>query len=198
MKPGDKFGRLTAICPTDQRISGSIVWKCICDCGNEKMVSRLCLVTAKVKSCGCLNLQSQRETHTKHGMHATPTWHAWKDMKARCSNPNLPNYQSYGGRGITVCERWRTSFQNFLQDMGVRPDEMTIERIDNNGNYEPGNCRWATRFEQASNTRRNRFVEIAGQRKTVSQLAREIGVSRHFVRDRLNRGMTPEQVVAIA
>jgi len=96
------------------------------------------------------------ERLSEHGMAHTRTWGAWKDMKARCSNPNLRNYPDYGGRGIRVCQRWIDSFENFLADMGQRPDGLSLERINNEGNYEPGNCKWATAKEQANNTRRNK------------------------------------------
>lgn len=129
-----------------------------------------------------------------HGMHATPTWQAWKDMKARCSNPNLKNYARYGGRGIRVCERW-LKFENFLADMGIRPDGMTLERKENDGDYEPGNCRWATRLEQARNTRRNRYIEIDGKRLTLSEWARDRGVSRFLIRDRIDAGISAREAV---
>ena len=132
---------------------------------------------------------------TRHGMHDTPTWGAWKDMKSRCSNPKLKNYFRYGGRGICVCARWQR-FDEFLEDMGVRPDGMTLERIDNEGPYSPDNCRWATRTEQANNTRRNRFVTAMGKTQTVSGWAHELGVSRFLIRDRLDAGIPAEQVIA--
>lgn len=150
---GRRFGRLTAMEPTEERVNRSVVWLCKCDCGQEKRVSRLCLVTGKVRSCGCLNRESATRTSTTHGMHDTPEWHAWKDMKARCLNPNLANFHNYGGRGITVCERW-LRFENFIADVGRRPSPLhSLDRIDNDGNYEPGNVRWATAKQQSANKR---------------------------------------------
>ncbi len=135
------------------------------------------------------------ERLTRHGMHGTPTWAAWKDMKARCSNPNLKNYHRYGGRGITFCERWK-SFDAFLEDMGNRPDGMTIERKNNDGPYSPDNCKWASRDEQANNTRRNRFVCAMGRTQTISQWAKEFGVSRFLIRDRLDKGIPADLVIS--
>jgi lambda repressor-like predicted transcriptional regulator len=117
----------------------------------------------------------------------TRTWGAWKDMKARCLNTKLRNYHRYGGRGITVCERWM-KFENFLEDMGVRPDGMTLERKDNDGNYEPGNVIWASRFAQARNTRRNRYLTINGETQTISEWSREAGQNRETIRRRLSDG----------
>ncbi len=125
----------------------------------------------------------------------TPEHAAWKDMKARCLNPNAQNYNRYGGRGITICSRWLQSFQNFFDDMGKRPKGMTLERKENNGNYEPGNCIWADRFQQANNTRRNRFIEFNGERHTVSQWARIKGVPRFKIRDLLDSGKDPQKVL---
>jgi hypothetical protein len=135
------------------------------------------------------------ERLTRHGMHNTPEWRAWKDMKARCSNPRLGNYSRYGGRGITVCDRWQI-FENFIADVGRRPSaDHSLERKDNDGNYEPGNVRWATRLEQARNTRRNRMIEIDGKSLTISEWARERGVSRFRIRDRLDAGIAAREAV---
>lgn len=134
--------------------------------------------------------------HESHGMHNSPEWRAWKDMKARCSNPTLRNYPSYGGRGISVCEKWRGSFSAFLADVGLRPSaEYSLERIANDGNYEPGNVRWATRLEQARNTRRNRIVEHGPLSMTVSEWGRYLKVPRFFVRDRLDGGWSIKQII---
>ena len=132
---------------------------------------------------------------TKHGMHATPTWAAWKDMKRRCLKPEAPNYHRYGGRGISVCDSWKDSFQNFLNDMGVRPDGMTLERLNNNGDYNPTNCAWAPRSVQASNTRRNRRITIDGISKTIREWAREVGMNRSAIRHRLEAGWTDRDAV---
>lgn len=135
-----------------------------------------------------------RERLLKHGLCESPTYQAWKDMKRRCTNVKAKNFHHYGGRGIKFCEAWRT-FAGFLADMGVRPHGLTLERRNNNGNYEPGNCYWAPVIDQANNTRRNRFIEIDGRRQTISQWARERGVSRFLIRDRLDAGVHPVQAV---
>lgn len=134
-----------------------------------------------------------RESLIRHGMCYTPTWQAWRDMKARCSNPELKNYPRYGGRGISVCKRWLV-FEHFLADMGVRPDGMSLDRKDNNGNYDPGNCEWVNRFAQMKNTRRNRFVEYHGERLIISEWARRFVVSRFAIRDGLRRGESAESI----
>jgi hypothetical protein len=177
-------------------LRGSSLWECVCDCGATVVKSSNMLRTGHCKSCGCLNLDSARATHTKHGMIASPEYIAWKDMKRRCLNPNTPNYKRYGGRGITVCSRWLQSFRSFYADMGKRPSTLhSLERIDNSGNYDPWNCKWATRLEQARNTRRNHWLEIDGRRQTMSEWAREIGKPREWVRYRLRRGMLPREAV---
>ena len=146
-----KFNRLTII----EKVS-SKKYRCKCDCGNETVVYLHHLKSGGTKSCGCLKKEMIGLTNYKHG-HAgnsktTKIYHAWEGMKARCYNKNYPKYDRWGGRGIKVCDRWLESFENFLADMGEPPGkEYSVDRKDNNGNYEPNNCRWATDDEQQQN-----------------------------------------------
>jgi hypothetical protein len=181
---GQKYGRLRVIKLTSLPRQRS-KWLCECDCGNTVEVFSTSLRTGHTKSCGCYNreLIDARKTH---GMKGSREYSSWRAMRYRCRNPRCPAFPNYGGRGITVCRRWESSFLNFYADMGERPDRKTLDRIDNDGNYEPGNCRWATAKEQGRNTRATKLNPVAAQviryvvvndGRSQRQVARTYGIS---------------------
>ena len=154
---GQTFGRLYVL-ERNHAVSGKnreANWFCRCECGNITSVRSYLLRKGHTKSCGCLVIEHAAQMNPpKHGMYNTPTYHTWEGMKQRCLNPEATRYPDYGAKGITVCERWRI-FENFLEDMGERPEGKTLDRINPFGDYEPNNCRWATPKEQANNQRRH-------------------------------------------
>lgn len=176
---GKRYGILVAIRPTEKRLRRNVVWLCECDCGNTHEAIIADLERSHVQSCGCHNHRKASLTWNH------PLYSVWNNMKARCYRPTLKGYENYGGRGIKVCDRWLESFENFIEDMGRRPEGTTIDRIDNDGNYEPSNCRWATYAEQNRNYSKTKLSEdkVREIRKLLKEgvknktLAEEYGVT---------------------
>jgi hypothetical protein len=150
-----RFGRLIAVEDVGRSKDGQVLWRCPCDCGNEIITKAGQLRQGKAKSCGCL--RKDYPPRLRHGWargKRSSEWLAWRRLKQRCLNPNHTRYAYYGGRGIKVCDRWLNSFENFIADMGPKPtSDHSIDRADNDGDYEPGNCQWVTKSEQMRNRR---------------------------------------------
>lgn len=187
----NRFGSLVAVRPTEKRTSSrGVVWLCKCDCGKYTEVSRNSLRSGNTKSCGCKALEGRK---TKHGGANWPEYNVWKAMRRRCSSEKDKKYKDYGGRGISVCPRWNDSFASFIGDMGRRPSSRhTLERIDNNGNYSPENCRWATYAEQNINRRVTVRVDSPWGVTTIPEAADRLGVPHETLRTRIRLGYTGE------
>lgn len=179
---GYRFDRLVVEEPAGRNKCGQMRYKCICDCGNEKVVDGISLIRGLTKSCGCLNsdpakAEIARKRFTKHGDFGTKLYQVWAGMIGRCTNPTNTSYHRYGARGITVCDEWRNdyaAFKKWALASGYS-EGLTIDRVDNEGPYAPWNCQWATRLEQANNTRRNIKVKYRGQVVTLANLVRDVG-----------------------
>jgi hypothetical protein len=190
-----RFGRLTAL--QYHKYSGSAsLWECICDCGRTSYVDQYALRKGTITSCGCWRNEKSRARAITHGKSKTRLYTNWSAMVRRCSSPSSKSFQWYGARGITVCDRWRESFENFLADMGPPPSEShTLDRIDNDGNYEPSNCRWATAGEQNRNSRRTRLVTINGKTQCLKDWANEVGIHYVSLMTRLKKGWSVEDAI---
>jgi len=192
---GQTFGRLTAVRRAEFPKQPTR-WECECSCGTRKLIRADCLRRGVTVSCGCWN----REQKIKHGAafvgKKKPEYRIWKGMVGRCTSPGTTGYKDYGGRGIDVCAEWRESFQAFFDHVGKRPSSKhSLDRIDNNGNYEPGNVRWATPIEQARNKRTARFITHNGITKTLPEWAEDIGIMPATLRCRLKHGWPVERAL---
>lgn len=201
---GQTYGRLTGIRKADGR---KYLWKCAC--GTEKVIQTRHVISGATRSCGCLLRETTAKRMRTHGHTVgsgkergsdrrppSRTYRIWANMLTRCHNPKAPQWIDYGSRGVSVCDQWRTSFAQFLADMGEAPPDCSIDRIDNNGNYEPSNCRWATAHTQARNRRSNRRLTAWGETKTLSGWAQHCGLHPTTIHNRLERGWALEAALS--
>lgn len=199
---GHKFGRLTVIKKNGKHIfpsgSAAITWECVCDCGNIITTSTANLRSGHAKSCGCYKIDKFVNFNKKHGDSHERLYHIWQGIKARCMNPNDTSYADYGGRGITVCSEWlgENGYDNFKTWSGKNgyKKNLSIDRIDVNGNYEPSNCRWATDMEQASNKRNSVLITYNEETKTASEWSRVYEINVSLILQRLKRGVSTERL----
>lgn len=186
---GQRFGKLTVISraknPNNRETEHHAYWRCLCDCGNYHSARGSDLKSGNVQSCGCL----QKEKTTTHGMRQTPIYSEWCSIKQRCYNSNNNSYKDYGKRGISMCERWKNSFEAFYEDVSKLPyfnkTGYSLNRIDNDGNYEPNNVEWADDKTQANNKRNNHLVKYNGKTQTIAQWADELGINQHTLYSRI-------------
>lgn len=190
---GQKFNRLRVIELSGKNKQSRYKWLCKCDCGNEVIVNGTHLSSKHTQSCGCFQKERASKTSIRHNMRFTSEYNIWCKMKERCYSKNSTGYKYWGGRGIKVCEEWENSFINFYKDMGDRPKEMSIDRIDNNKGYSKENCRWATRRQQARNTRRNRMLTYMGETKCLAEWAEKLNLKPATIFMRLRRGWNIEK-----
>lgn len=185
---GQKYGRLTVLALTGRDKHGKLVF-CECECGSKTIKRAPAIRSGQTLSCGCLAREMNESHGCAHKGKITPEYRAWTNMKERCYNTKAANYSRYGGRGITVCERWAW-FENFLSDMGPKPSpQHTLDRYPNlNGHYEPSNCRWASKAEQTWNRRVTIWIERNGVKKPLGVWAKELGFNRETIHNRYTKG----------
>lgn len=172
------------------------LFRCRCECGNESIVVGGNLISGTSTNCGCRKAETSRQLRIKHGLSAHPVYGRYSHMIDRCHNPESDEYKNYGGRGIYVCERWRKSVENFIHDVGMPPSKIhTIDRINNDGPYEPGNCRWATKTEQNINRRTTRWFSFDGKRMCESEWSKSLGMKKNGVSSRLRLGWDIEKAL---
>lgn len=185
-----KFGNLKVLYKVGKK------WSCVCTCGGHTEVLTSNLVTGHTKSCGCQSYHNFiGHNSTTHGACKTKEYRSWETAKKRCTNPNCKKYPRYGGRGITMCRRWLHSFENFIDDMGPCPKEFSIERTNNDGNYEPGNCIWGTHYVQARNRSNNIHLTANGKTQVLHDWAKEIKMDVGRLKRLLKKGKSLQEVI---
>lgn len=186
---GARFGKLVVIRVLDERRHGHVMVECVCDCGNHKNIMLSSLIKGMTQSCGCYRKEYVSNKNRTHNKSKTRLYSIWCDMKRRCYNQTNKRYENYGGRGIKVCDEWRNNFQSFYEWAMANgySDDLTIDRINVNGNYAPENCKWSTSIEQQNNTTRNHFLTYNGKTMTLAEWERETGIHRDILKDRINK-----------
>lgn len=196
---GSKFGRWTILSNAGRNKRYQQLVNCICECGTRRTVVEDHLKSGRSTSCNCFRIERSTKAKFKHGEFlgnpkGSPEYHSWAGLKDRCGNPRNKKWKNYGGRGIKVCRRWLESFSNFIEDMGRKPSPAhSIDRKNNDGDYQPDNCRWATPTQQANNQTQNRRITHEGETKTLSQWAKHTGISYGTIQTRLDSGWSIEK-----
>ncbi len=195
---GQKFSRLTAMCLDHRNIHGQALWRFVCDCGNECVISMQDVKSGHTKSCGCYDKERAKFKRRTHGMSKTPVWNVWINMIRRCTEPKNNSYADYGSRGISVCNRWSTSFKNFYDDMGQIPVAgMELDRKDNSLGYFKENCQWVTEIDQANNKRSTRIISINGGSVPLAVWCRKNGLNYKAAYHRIiTLGRDPENTIS--
>lgn len=186
---GKKFNKLTVLKYVETR-KKITYWLCQCECGNQKIINGTHLRGGKIDSCGCTRVENTRQLGYKrrtHGMTNSKTFTSWRSMKERCYYKKHKSYKEYGGAGITVCNRWLNSFENFLEDMGERPEGTTLDRINGAENYTPENCRWATHKEQQRNLKSNKIINFKNQQKCLKEWCEDLKLNYDAVLNRIDK-----------
>lgn len=191
---GRKFGKLLVINRNYEVKNGKRNWNCLCECGNTRVVTTGALNGGKMQKCRKCSKESRIEYLKKmprkgHGMTKTKIWKTWRAMRERCYVPCVGGYKNYGGRGIKVCDEWNASFENFMEWAYANgyKENLSLDRIDVNGNYEPNNCRWVTFLEQANNKRTSHFLEYNGEIKTITEWSRITGINKNTLLSRVTK-----------
>lgn len=198
---GKTFGRLLVLRQGASDPLGQATWECLCKCGATTTVRGASLRAGRTISCGCAKIDARERTFLKHGMarHGTlraREYNIWKEIKRRCYNVKCKNFKNYGARGIIMCERWLSSFENFYADMGsCPPGRSSIDRKEVDGHYHPENCKWSYPKEQMNNTRRSRRITIGSENMTAMAASEKFGVGYSTLIARLNRGLSPEEAI---
>lgn len=192
---GQRFGRLVVIKEAGRSSDGHIQWICKCDCGKTTVATSNNLRKGRIVSCGC----NKKEKATRHGQWGTRIYKIWSNMIQRCTNPNAKFYNRYGGRGITVCQEWQENFQAFYDWAMANgyQEGLEIDRINNDGNYEPNNCRWVTHAENCNNMRKNKTITCNGETHTIAEWAEKTGLTYKTIAYRLRVGKTPAEILKV-
>lgn len=201
---GMKFGRLTVIEIAGRDASNNITWRCLCDCGNEKVVPGIYLRVGDTKSCGCLHKEIVKRRMSTHGKSKTRLYKVWAGIKSRCNNALTDNYKYYGEKGISICDEWANSFELFSEwsyangyNESAPSQNCTIDRIDNTLPYSPDNCRWVDHIVQCNNQSSNRLFTHNGETHTMAEWARILGIKYTTLRARIRRGHTFEEAISM-